>query len=191
MSAYTTVEKLLTALTLETNDLLTRDALGDLIVRVSGQFDSVLGFSFAGEYEQGVALTGDGFSRLWIPAPGAADIVTVVEAGTVLDPTLYELERVYGRSLMRLDANGWPMRWSTTPRSCVVQYTPNLPPPEVDELCLRECVRAWNGRASGYQEAVGVEGSNARRATPALATGTIEGLERVKAIYGAVDVTSI
>lgn len=190
MSAYITVGHLLTALSLETNDQVTRDALGSLIVRVSGEFDRVMGFAFPDEYIT-ARMDGPGIGKLYLPAPGAADIMTVLEDDVLLDPTVYEVEPSYGRYLLRLDASGKETWWSSNSRAILVQFTPNAPPPDLVEFCIRECVRAWNGRAAGYTQEVGVQGSNARKASPLLSGGTVEGLERLARTYGIRNMVAI
>jgi hypothetical protein len=183
MSAYTTVPMLQHALDLDTIDQATRELLGALIVRVSAEFDTIMGFTFDAEYRT-VTMDGPGASKLYLPAPGAADVGGVVENDVILDPLDYELEPIYGRFLLRLDGANKETWWTTNGRAIVVQYTPNLYPPDLEEYCIRECVRSWQGRAAGYPDVVGVEASNERRYTRAFAPGTVRGLQALSAHYG-------
>jgi hypothetical protein len=192
VSAYTQVPQLLAAMSLETNDQATRDSLGSLIVRVSGEFDRIMGFSFDDDNEYPtVTLDGPGVERLYLPPPGAADVQLVLENDVALSPDLYERERRYGQSLLRLDANRKPTYWTDQLRGVVVTFTPNPPPPDLEEYCIRECVRSWQGRAAGYPDVVGVQGSNERQYTRAFFPGTVQGLQAIARIYGIRDMVAI
>jgi hypothetical protein len=190
VSAYTDVEHLMDALDLRTADTDTKRRLGELIVRVSGEFDRILLFDFDGDTQSRV-LDGTGGPQLWLPPPGAGDVQSVVENGVVVGPEEYEIERVFGRSLTRLTSSGALSSWTDRSRGITVTYTPNLPPPDLEEYCIRECVRSWQGKAAGYPDVVGVAGSNERTYTRAFAPGTMEGLRAIARTYGVRNVIAI
>lgn len=190
MSGYTTVEYLLAAMELEVPDAETMKQLGGLIDRVSSLMDGVMGFTF--ELDPGpMILDGPGASRLLLPAPGAAQVLSLVESGVTLIASQYALEPRMGRYLDRLDAAGAPTLWTSTPRGITITTIPTPPPADLEEICIEECVRRWQGRAAGYPDVVGVAGSNERRYTRAFAPGNYEDLQRIGRDYGVRNLVAI
>lgn len=190
MSGYTTVEYLLAAMELEVPDAETTKQLGGLIDRVSNRMDGVLGFTF--ELDPGtVILDGPGTSRLMLPAPGASTVLSIVEAGVTLAPGLYVLQPRTGQYIDRLDASGALSWWTATPRGITVTTIPSAPPADLEQICIVECVRSWQGRAAGYPDVVGVQGSNERRYSREWAPGNYEALERISRDYGVRNLVAI
>lgn len=183
MSAYTTAERLLEYMELEADDPTTVRQLGALIERVSGLLDATMGLSFGGG-PLTVTMTGGLDPYLWLPAPGASDVVSVIEqAHALVEGTDFVLDQAAGQYLLRLDALGAVRLWSDLSRSIVVTYAPSLAPASLEEVCLEECVRRWQGRAAGYPDVVGT-GSEARRYTKAFAPGTLDVLASLSRTYG-------
>jgi hypothetical protein len=190
MIQYTTVERVLSALKLETPDFVTKAAIGDEITAATDTAIAIMLFEFDGDTTV-VYLDGPGDTMLYLPAPGAQDVTSVVEDGVVLDPALYFHEPRLGRYLMRLDALGNPTWWTSNPRAIAVTFTPNTHPPAVERIVLAETVRGWNARQAGYPELIGVQGSNARPARNAFAEESVKGLERIAGRYNIRDTIAI
>lgn len=184
MSAYTTKERLLEYMSLETDDPITSRQLGALIERVSGMLDAQLGFTFGGPR---VTATLDGGidPRLWLPAPGASLVASVSDNGIALAEGVdYTVDPVLGLYITRVTSTGAPTTWLGLPLAVRVAYDPNTPPPALEEVCLEECVRRWQGRAAGFPDLVGVQGSNERRYVRSFAPGTLETLAALSLQYG-------
>jgi hypothetical protein len=184
MSAYTTVEEVREALPLSAATS-TAD-FADLITEISDGFDAILGFSYDG-VARTVFLTGDGGSRLMLPRPGAYEhgVMTILESGVLLDPTLYELEQDFGRYIRRLDASGRSTTWSTTERSISVTYVPNRCPASVRNACTKEVVRHFRSQQMGHSRTIGAPGVSQQVYDAGFDTGTIELLERRRQIAGS------
>jgi len=182
MAAYCTVEQVLAVLNLETSDRDTIAAIGAEIVRATDTANQIMLFEFDGDTTV-YYLDGPADTMLYLPAPGAQDVASVVEDGMVLDPYAYYLEPRLGRYLMRLDANGVPDYWTTSARGLAVTMTPNAHPPAVEQVVLVETVRAWNARQAGYPELVGIAGSSARVARSGFSDESIATLLRVASTY--------
>lgn len=128
----------------------------DLISEVSDGFDQVMGFSYGGPARI-VHLDGNGLSKLMLPRPGAraAGVVSVVEAGTTLDASQYELEPAAGRYLLRLDSAGAPSTWREGARAIVVTYAPMEHPESLRQACIREVVKIYRSRQMGHAKVIG------------------------------------
>ena len=190
MIQYTTVDEVLSALQLETNDRATMQAIGFEITNATDTAIQIMGFAF-GTDTAVYYLDGPGDTMLYLPAPGAQDVASVVENGVLLDPSLYHVEARLGRYLMRLDTNGIPSYWTGNPRGLAVTFTPNSHPPAVERIVLAETVRGWNARQAGYPELVGVQGSSARPARNDFSEESVKGLERIAGRYNIRDMIAI
>ena len=190
MQQYTTIERVLSALKLETKDRATIAAIGYEITMATDTANQIMGFAFDGDTAVWYA-DGPGDTMLYLPAPCAQVVTSVVENGATLAPTAYHVEGRLGRYLMRLDANGVPTWWTANPRGIVVTFTPNEHPPAVEQVVIRETVRQWNARTAGYPEVIGVQGSNARRARNSFSDESIDLLKRVASQYNIRDTVAI
>lgn len=190
MSAYTTVEDLLDALDIRDPDLDTKRKVGELITRVSARLDRVLGFTF-GDESLSLPMDGSGSTLLYLPAPGAINVATVIENGVTLSPYEYRLDAQAGQFLLRLDTAGKAVAWTYAEMGVTIDYTPNPAPPDLEDLCLTQCVRAWQGKAAGYSDVVGVEGANSIGYRRAFAAGTTEALQNIARTYGVRNLVAV
>lgn len=187
---YTTADRLLEYMDLETPDAETTRSLGALIERVSGLLDEQLHFSFGGEVITEL-LDGSLDPYLWLPAPGAKSVSSVVENGVPLvKDTDYLRDPTLGLYLLRLSSTGQRSSWLGLERSITVVYAPNAAPPALEEVCLEECVRRWQGRAAGYPDVVGT-GAEARRYTRKFDAGTLEILASLRRQYAVRDTVAM
>lgn len=131
----------------------------------------------------GTGLWRPGQERLTLPTGGAGAITSVVEDGTTLASSLYELEPAYGRYLLRLDATGEVFAWSPRRRHIVVTYTPAAAPDALVQAELAEAVRLWKAKGGGFSDAVGVPGSNERIYSKAMLSSTRQLIERLRKLY--------
>jgi hypothetical protein len=177
---YASVDELLVPLSL--NNVSDRDAFGRLLDDISSDFDIELGFSFDGKIHI-VWLDSGGRERLWLPAPGADPDkgLTVIEDGTTLEITDYELDPKDGVFLTRLDSDGLPQNWVAGKRIVQVTYVAKSAPGGIRQAVLDESVNAWKGRSAGRSGAVGENGTVYPKAfTP----DTRQLLRRLKRRYG-------
>jgi hypothetical protein len=187
---YTTTDRVLSSLKLETADRATIDRIAYEIVMATDTAIQIMLFAFGGDTVVAV-LDGPGDTMLYLPAPGALTVNSVSENGVTLDQVLYVVEARMGRYVMRLDANGVPTWWTASPRGITVTFTPNPHPPAVEQVVIRETVRAWNAHEAGYPEVVGVQGSNARAVGQSFSEESVRTLERIAARYNIRDTIAI
>lgn len=190
MQQYTTVERVLSALKLETPNRETVARVAYEIAMATDAANRIMGFAFGGELTD-VWLDGPGDTMLYLPAPAALDVASVKENGVTLAASAYYVEPRLGRSLMRLDVNGVPTWWTAQPRGVLVTFTPNPHPPAVEQIVLRETVRAWNAREAGYPEVIGVGGSNARTVHNSFSDESVDLLKRIASQYNIRDAIAI
>jgi len=190
MQQYTTVEHVLSALKLETDDRETVAAIGHQITMATDTAIQIMQFAFGGD-TTAVYLDGPGDTMLYLPAPGAQDVASVVENGVTVDPASYHVEARLGRYVMRLDASGVPTWWTANARGIAVTFTPNAHPPAVERIVLEETVKAWNAKEAGYPLVVGVQGSNARAVRSSFSEESVRALERIAGRYNIRDTIAI
>jgi hypothetical protein len=170
---------------LETADVETVTQLGGLIDRVSSLMDGVLGFTF--ELDPGtLTLDGSGVGLLYLPAPGAQQVMSIVENGVTLDPSDYALQRRYGQYIQRL--GGF---WTINTGGIVLTYLPSIPPPALEEICIEVCVKRWGGRSAGFTRVVGVEGSNERLYSFGFTQANLDDLHRISRDYGLRNLVAV
>jgi hypothetical protein len=190
MIQYTSIGRVLSALKLETQDRETIAAIGFEISNATDTAIQIMGFAFGGDTAV-FYLDGPGESKLYLPAPGAMDVASVVENGATLADAEYVVEPNMGRYLMRLDALGNPTWWNANARSIAVTMTPNTHPPAVERVVLEETVKAWNAKEAGYPQVVGVQGSNARAVRSSFSPESVQTLERIAGRYNIRDTVAI
>ena len=190
MIQYTTIQRVLSALKLETNDRETVAAIGFEITNATDTAIQIMGFAFGGDTAV-YYVDGPGYTMLYLPAPGALDVASVSENGVTLDPASYHVEARLGRYLMRLDSLSNPTWWTANARSIAVTMTPNVHPPAVERVVLEETVKAWNAKEAGYPQVVGVQGSNARVVRSSFSPESVATLERIAGRYNIRDTIAI
>lgn len=153
----------------------------DLISEVSDGFDQVLGFSFDGPGRV-ARLDGAGLEKLMLPQPGArpGGIASVVEAGTTLDPALYELEPLYGRYLLRLDSTGGVATWAEGSRNVVVTFAPRAHPDALTQACIKEAVKIYRSRQAGHAKVIGSPRISELRYEDAFDPATMDLLQHIR-----------
>lgn len=167
------------------NDTFPPEVAGRLLSAATNTLDQQLTFSFGGDLVTHVA-DGGSSTRILLPPPGAASVLTVVEDGITLTSGLYEVDPRKRRRLVRLDEDGVPVLWAAGRRNITVTYVPTPVPEALVEACLEVATIIWHGKDAGFGDTVGVQGSTEMTYRRALPDSVRLLLRSIRDDYGVV-----